>query len=448
MNVDPNKASKGAVDVVHVNSRLNVGGIARYVAWLASGLRDKGHSTLLVAGTVSPGEDDMSGFVEKEGVPLLTLPEMGREISPQDLVTVWKLYRLLCQVRPSIVHTHAAKAGATGRIAAWLYRWLTPGTLFGRPRRCSVVHTFHGHVFHSYYGPWKTRLFVWIERFLARLATDRIVVLGPQQFQEIHGKFGIGKTDQLAVIPLGIDLDTYHDWPKRRSMLRKELGAESQDILVGIVGRLTEIKNHRLFLETAARFRSVHGASGLPRVRFVVIGDGHLRANLEEQARGLDISSDVAFLGMRNDPESFYPALDIVALTSLNEGTPLALIEAMANARPVLSTQVGGVVDVVGQVEQVSASGDYSVCERGILARSGDSTGLCAGLAHLVRNAALRRTLGERGPGFVRSHYSKDRLIDDMADLYATLLRRDCSAPETISADLAPRTITSKGNES
>src|ERR671929_1691573 len=188
--------------VVRIIARLNVGGPAKHVAWLSAGLREKGVESLLVAGVVPPGEDDMGYFAESLGVAPHVIPEMSREVSPKDALTVWKLYRLMLGVRPDVVHTHTAKAGTVGRAAGLLYRWLTPSALVGRPRRCRFVHTYHGHVFHSYYGRWKTRLFLTVERALARLATDRIVVISPQQFDEIHGRFGVGRAHQFVVIPL------------------------------------------------------------------------------------------------------------------------------------------------------------------------------------------------------------------------------------------------------
>src|SRR5215208_5266393 len=166
--------------VVRIIARLNVGGPARHVAWLEAGLRGRGVESLLVAGVVPPGEDDMGYFAESLGVRPHVIPEMSREVSPKDLVTVWKLYRLLRRERPDVVHTHTAKAGTVGRAAGMLYRWLTPSALWGRPRRCRLVHTYHGHIFHSYYGALKTTLFLAIERALAKI-TDRIVVLSPRQ---------------------------------------------------------------------------------------------------------------------------------------------------------------------------------------------------------------------------------------------------------------------------
>ena len=150
--------------IVRVIARLNVGGPARHVVWLSK-LPTPNWETLLVAGTVPPGEDDMGYFATELGVTPVFVPEMSREVSANDALTVWKLYQLFRRERPDIVHTHTAKAGTVGRVAGFLYRWLTPKALIGRPRACRFVHTYHGHIFHSYYGPLKTRVFLLIEKY-------------------------------------------------------------------------------------------------------------------------------------------------------------------------------------------------------------------------------------------------------------------------------------------
>jgi len=403
--------------ILRIIARLNVGGPARHVVWLTAGLT--AHETLLVTGVVPPGEDDMGYFATAAGVTPLTLPQMSREISPQDALTTWKLYRLMLREQPDIVHTHTAKAGTVGRAAGLMYRWLTPAALMGKPRACRFVHTYHGHVFHSYYGPLKTKLFLTIERMLAR-ATDRIVVLSQQQRREINDQFHVGQPEQFIVIPLGLDLDPFSNWEERRPQMRRELNAQADEVLIGIVGRLTEVKNHGLFLQAAARLKAIRASdSAAMRVRFVIVGDGNLRADLEQQAKALGLNDDVIFLGTRNDAEVFYPALDIVALTSRNEGTPLTLIEAMANARPVIATAVGGVVDLLGPESQPHAG--YTVCYRGVSVTSGNAEGFAQGLDALIRDAALRRELGERGREFVAQNYAKERLLRDISELYAEL---------------------------
>jgi glycosyltransferase involved in cell wall biosynthesis len=412
-------------DILRINARLNVGGIARHVAWLTRGLDAFGYRTLLVAGTVPAGEADMREFVKGQGVEPLILPEMSREISPRDVVAIWKLYRLMLKHRPTIVHTHAAKAGAAGRVAAWLYRWLTPGTVIGRPRPCRVVHTYHGHIFHSYYGRLKTWVFLTIERWLALLATHRIVTISPAQHDEILHRFRVGKAAQ--------HLGPYENPLRRRPILREAVGATDDELLIGIVGRLTEIKDHHLFLRSVARYRAI-ASSGI-RVRFLVIGDGHLRSELESAARSYGLGDDVLFLGMRNDPEVFYPALDAVALTSKNEGTPLSVIEGFANRLPVIATDVGGVPDLLGSPREAarpSADG-VTTCERGLLVRPGDEEAFARGLDQLVVDRAFRESVAAAGRNFVRLRYSKERLLNDIAGLYDELLGRPAASSEPVT---------------
>jgi len=406
------------VKVLRIIARLNVGGPARHVVWLTAGMKPAGYETRLVTGVVPPGEDDMSYVAEQAGVEPLILTQMSREISPYDALTVWKLWRLMVREQPDLVHTHTAKAGTVGRVAGFCYRWLTPGTLIGQPRRCRFVHTYHGHVFHSYYGATKTRVFLAIERMLAQLVTDRLIVITEQQRREISHDFRVGSPAQFVVIPLGIDLEIYADWQNRRAQFRRELNLADDEILIGIVGRLTEIKNHEMFLQAAAQLKS----SSPAKLKFAVIGDGHLRPGLESTADALNLRDDILFLGSRSDPENFYPALDVVALTSLNEGTPLSIIEGMANARPVVATMVGGVGDLLGDKLGESPSRGFAIHERGLGVASGDVRSFSHALQNLIDDEEKRRELGELGRAFVLAKYGKDRLVADMCALYAELL--------------------------
>jgi glycosyltransferase involved in cell wall biosynthesis len=409
--------------IVRVIARLNVGGPARHVVWLTAGMQTLEWESVLVAGTVPPGEDDMSYFATELGVSPHFVPEMSREISLKDALTIWKLYKLFRRERPDLIHTHTAKAGTVGRLAGLLYRWLTPNALLGRPRACRFVHTYHGHVFHSYYGPVKTRTFLMIEKALAKLITDRLVVVSQQQRREINEDFGVGRPEQFSVIPLGLDTSVFADWSERRSPFRDELGIAADEILVGIVGRLTEIKNHKLFIRAAALLKNNTSAhSPETRVRFIVIGDGAMRNTLEQQCAALGLGDDVIFTGSRRDLDRVYPALDIVALTSRNEGTPLTLIEAMANARPVISTAVGGVIDLLGESNSLDANEPFKICQRGLSVPPDDPSAFAAGLERLIADPTLRRETGERGLQFVISHYSTRRLLTDMKRLYTELL--------------------------
>src|SRR5215204_2703502 len=418
--------------IIRIIARLNVGGPAKHVVWLTSGLQDAGYDSLLVAGSVPEGEEDMSYFAELAGVTPLYIPEMSREISLNDAVTVWKLFRIFVRERPDIVHTHTAKAGTVGRLAGFLYRWLTPGSLIGKPRQCKFVHTYHGHVFHSYYGRRRTQLFLFIERLLAKLVTDRLIVVSRQQSIEIGDKFRVGRPGQIKVIPLGLDLGLFAEHASRRWKFRHELCITDDAILVGIVGRLTEIKNHQMFLNVVARLKAIDPARRRQgAVRFIVIGDGSLRDSLEAQRQSLGLDKDVIFVGGRRDPEYFYPALDVVALTSRNEGTPLTLIEAMANARPVVATSVGGVIDLLGDVVE---DGPYQVCRRGIAVPPGDEEAFVAALSRIIRDRSLRQELGEQGLEFVEVNYSKERLFEDIKHLYEELSHNKAQKAQMFTA--------------
>ena len=402
--------------ILRIIARLNVGGPARHVVWLTNGLNDDEFQTLLVAGTVPPGEEDMGYFAAENGVSPVYVTELSRELSPKDIVSLWKVYRLMREFSPDVVHTHTAKAGTIGRSAAFLYRWLTWRTLAGRPRGLKVVHTFHGHVFHSYYGAAKTRVFLTIERTLARFATDRIVTISDQQLREINVTFGVGRAEQFAVIPLGIDLSQFGADGNARNLLRNEIGADKDEIVVGFVGRLTAIKNIPLLLEAAA---AITKDPRSPRMRFVIIGDGELRGELERIAAELGIESSVIFLGHRTDVSALLPGIDIIALTSANEGTPLSLIEAMAAGVPFVSTAVGGVVDLAGAKTE---SGDgFDVCDRGITTTPGSSAAFANALLRLATDQKLRSGLAREGKQFVVANYSTERLVSDIKGLYREL---------------------------
>jgi len=391
--------------ILHIIARLNVGGPTRHIVWLTRDLSNADFDIVLVAGSVPEGEEDMAYFARQNGVEPLFIPQMSRELSPNDLVSLVRIYREIARYRPNIIHTHTAKAGTVGRLAAFLYKWLTPRTLVGRPREVRVIHTFHGHVFHSYYGPVKTKIFLMIERLLARFATDRIIVISAQQLDEINGRFRVGRREQFAIVPLGVDRELFESVHGDRSVVRNELGVGEREVVVGYTGRLTEIKNLPLLIQAAR---------ALPDLRFLIIGDGTLRAEMQAGA-----PANVTFLGNREDVARLLSAFDIIALTSKNEGTPLSLIEAMAAGVPFVSTAVGGVVDLAGDVIRSDASVD--ICERGVLVRQESVHLFAEGLALLAGNRELRERLSRNGAAFARSAYSMERLTKDMSALYRGL---------------------------
>lgn len=405
------------VRIIRIIDRLNIGGPAKHVTWLSAGLDPVQFDTSLVAGTVSPHEGDMTDLARDAEVSLTIFKEMGRELGWRDALVIGKLLRMFWKIKPDIVHTHKAKAGAVGRIAAWLYKWLTPSLLWLRPRPLAVIHTYHGHIFHSYYSPTKTQFFVWIERFLAWLVTDRIIVISAQQRCEIHEQFGIGRAEQFRIVPLGIDCDEAEQRATSLS-LRDESGLMPQETVIGVVGRLCAVKHHALLLRAVATLLTEPAyEQGL---RLFVIGDGELRQELEALARQLRIADRVVFTGFRSNAVALYQELDVVALTSLNEGTPLTLIEAMNQGRAVVATEVGGVVDILGQRQ--GRSDGFTIWEHGVTAPSQDAQTFAQALRYLLERPALRREMGQRGRLFVRTKLSRERLLQDIAALYQELV--------------------------
>lgn len=377
------------IRVLRVITRLNVGGPAINAILLSSALDDGAEfRSTLVAGTTAPREGDMLELARARSVEPLVLPALGREISPlDDLVALARVVQLVRRLQPDVVHTHMAKAGTVGRLAA---------RICGVPL---IVHTYHGHVFHSYFGKARTRLFLTIERALA-LGTDRIIVVGDGQRDEI-ASYGVAPRRKLESIRLGLELTPFLQAEAARGTLRAELGIDAATPLVGIVARLVPIKAHEVFLDAAATVRHK-----LPDARFVIVGDGERRAELERRVQRLGLTDSVEFLGWRRDMREVYADLDVVALTSRNEGSPVALIEALACARPVVATRVGGVPEVVLDGET------------GLLVPAQASAALAEAIVRLLRDRPLAERLGAAGRRHVYPRYDSTRLVDDMRRLY------------------------------
>jgi glycosyltransferase involved in cell wall biosynthesis len=376
--------------VARVIARLNVGGPARHTVLLSAGLDPSRFATTLITGRVEPDEGDMGGLAQEHGLAPVLIPELRRSLHPgRDLLVLAKLTRLFRRLRPDIVHTHTAKAGALGRAAA---------LLAGVPIR---IHTFHGHVLEGYFSPAVSRLFLAIERGLAR-TTDRIVVLSPRLREALLG-MGIGRPEQLVVIPLGLELDRFREVRREPEALRAALAIPRGVPLLGSIGRLVPIKDHEtLFRALAALREGPHLA---------VVGDGACRGALEALAEGLGIRSRVHFLGWREDLEAILAGLDVLISSSRNEGTPVALIEAMAAGVPVLATDVGGVADLVthGQTGWLVPAGDPAALAQGVRTLLGDP-------AAAARRAAV-------GRGVVLGRHDVRGLVERVEALYTAVLR-------------------------
>lgn len=379
------------IRVMRIIARLNVGGPAIHVSLLTAGLRDEAFQSTLVAGQIGADEGDMSDLAHELNIQPVTITTMGREIKPlNDVRTFFTLLRLMRQHRPHIVHTHTAKAGFVGRFAAWLS---------GVP---VIVHTFHGHVFRGYFGRAKTLLFLWLER-LSALYSAAILTISDGLRDDLLG-YRIAPAQKIRVVPLGLKLLSLTDLDDYRGHLREELGCSTADRLVGIVGRLVPVKNHRLFLRAAAKVRQ-----HMPRAHFVIVGDGETRPELEALVDEMGLRDVVSFTGWRRDLPVIYADLDVMVIASLNEGTPVSIIEAMAAGVPVVATQVGGIPDLL------------KGGELGTMVPSEDADAMAEAIMRVLENPTPHT---DRARKHALERYDAERLIADMRDLYLELLAR------------------------
>jgi glycosyltransferase involved in cell wall biosynthesis len=381
------------IKILRVIGRLNVGGAAIHVVNLCAGLNPARYDQVLAVGRESHKEGSMLDYALARGVQPHVITEMvtAFSLTPRDMKALIKLYRLMRRERPDIVCTETAKAGFLGRLA---------GRLAGVP---VIVHTFHGHVLHGYYGPVKNWLMRRMERSLARIS-DRLVTVSEEVKRDLV-RYGVAAEEKIAVIPLGFDLDPFLKAHTQQGEFRREMALSEGIKLVGIVGRIFPIKNHRLFLHSAARI-----AIQEPAVRFVIVGDGDLRAAMEQQARKLGIADRVLFTGWRRDLPGIYADLDLLVVSSDNEGTPVSAIEAMAAGCPVVATRVGGLPDLIDDRRT------------GRLVPPRDAQALASVVLELLRNPEAARELGQNAKEVVRKRFTLMRLIRDMDHLYSQLL--------------------------
>ncbi|MBI1257579.1 MAG: glycosyltransferase [Chloroflexi bacterium] len=380
------------IRILRIIARLNVGGPAIHVALLTEKFGAPDYASTLVCGNIDADEGDMSYYADAHGVHPLIVPELGRSLHPfRDLITIWTLYRLMRKLKPDIVHTHTAKAGFVGRIAAWLA---------GVP---VIVHTFHGHVFRGYFSPSMTRLFLMLERMTARMSST-VITLTEGLRRELSDEYHITSRDHITVLPLGLDLAPFAA-NVRESVPDGSRGAPVSDPSsaprIGIVGRLVPVKNHALFLQAAVLVREA-----FPNAHFVIVGDGELRSSLETLAASLNLSDAVTFTGWLRELAPVYADLDVNVISSLNEGTPVSVIESLAAGCPVVATAVGGLPDLLDQGEL------------GALVPSGDAHALADAILKVLRNPPD----SQQARALMLERYGIDRLVRDLDHLYRDLL--------------------------
>jgi glycosyltransferase involved in cell wall biosynthesis len=391
--------------VLQIINRLNIGGPTYIAAYLTAYLDDE-FETKLVAGMKDDSEESSDFIVREMGIEPVFIEHMHREINfTNDREAYRQIAQIIREFKPDIVHTHAAKAGTLGRLAAW------------RNKVPVILHTFHGHVFHSYFGPVKTRLFIYIERFLARISSG-IIAISEEQKRELADVFTICAPDKVFVVPLGIDLGRFFErMDEKRASFRKTYHLADDTLAVGMIGRIVPVKNHTLFLQS---WKKVLEQSTV-KIHAFMIGDGEDREKIELLCTELGLiynvgeenklGATVTFTSWIMDIERGVAGMDIVALTSLNEGTPVSLIEAQAAGKPIVSTVVGGIANIV--IPGKTA----------LLSDSNDVEGFTTNLLALVSDPALRAGMQVEGPDFAQSKFGYQRLVKDTQVLYKELLK-------------------------
>jgi len=389
-------SSQKKIKVLRIINRFNIGGPTYNATFLTKFLSDD-FETLLIGGLPEENEANSLHILKKYGVEPILLPEMKREPNlKSDRIALKKIKTIIREFNPDIVHTHASKAGALGRRAAV---------------SCNVpiiVHTFHGHVFHSYFGKIKTAVFKNIERYLARKST-RIIAISEIQKKELCEIHKIASKGKTTVIPLGFDLDIFQkNYEVNRSHTRTKYDIDENTVAIAIVGRLTAIKDHFFFLDVIEELN----LQSDKKVKIFIVGDGDMKSEIEErlipmQKRGIQIS----LTSWIYDIAEFNAGMDIMCLTSKNEGTPVSLIEAQASNIPVISTEVGGVADIVAENET------------GFIIPRNNKSEFVSKLKLLVENDELRLKMKKKGWQNVHQKYSYQRLAKDMEAFYQSLLK-------------------------
>ncbi len=394
--------------ILRIHNRLIVGGPSLNVTLLSIYLNPEFETKLLV-GKKDPQEKDAGYIAQQLGITPIEITEMRRSIFPiNDIKAYYKIKRIIKEFKPDIVHTHASKSGAIGRLAA---------------SSCKVkliVHTFHGHVFHSYFNKAVSSLIVSFERWLAK-KTNAIIAISDLQRKELVEVYKIAPANKVFTVPLGFNLEKYSiDQDKKRTVFREKYGFNADEIVIGIIGRIVPIKNHEMFVQVASLIKKKSGNN----VRFAVIGDGESLPVIEKKSSELGLSysyfvthpkskTDIVVTSWETEIDQVLAGLDIVVLTSYNEGTPVSLIEAQAAYKPVVSTNVGGVEDVITHGEN------------GFLTSVNDIDTFANYVNRLIDDKELRDKMGNTGYHTVINRYSKQRLVKDIKKLYLDFLEKD-----------------------
>lgn len=392
------------IKILRIINRFNLGGPTFNVTYLSKYMGEP-FETKLIGGMKDDSEASSDFILKSVGLTPEYIPNMKRSISPKhDLEAYKHIVKVIREYKPDIVHTHASKAGTLGRLAA-----INNDVPI-------ILHTFHGHVFHSYFGKLQTLFYKTIERYLAKNST-RIIAISEKQKQELGEEHGICDPKKIDIVPLGFDLSRFtENQEEKRKLFRSTYELPEDKVAVSIVGRLVPVKNHHFFLDVVAKLDD----SEREKAVFFIVGDGESKEELISYTQQLglkykwcekpDAETSVVFTSWIKEVDQVVAGSDIICLTSLNEGTPVSLIEAQAGSRPVISTKVGGIKDIV--VADKSA----------FLTDTSDLNGFKNCLSKLINNNQLRKEMGVVGRNHVLEKFSYQRLVRDMEELYNKLI--------------------------
>ena len=401
------RRTQNMTKILRIINRFNLGGPTYNVAYLSKYLSTD-FETLLVGGAKDDSEESSDFIVENLGLNPIIIEEMKREIDFKNDRKAYKdIKRIIQEFKPDIVHTHASKAGAIGRLAAYSC---------GVP---IIVHTFHGHVFHSYFGKLKTTFYKNVERYLAKKSTA-IIAISDKQKEELTTIHSICKPDKVKVIPLGFDLLKFqNNQTEKRKVFREKYNVSDDELAISIIGRLVPVKNHDLFLNAL----KIVSQKTSKKIRAFIIGDGESRLLIETKAKELTIPfSDglqstektlLTFTSWIKDIDVALAGSDIIALTSYNEGTPVSLIEAQAANKPIVTTNVGGIENVI------------LPNETGLLCDNNNLEQFSEALLKLVENDVMRQSFAQKGWQHVKEKFHYTRLVNDMEKLYIQLIKEE-----------------------
>lgn len=382
------------IKVLQILNRLNIGGVSLIVLNLCLH-NNENTEVKLLTGLAEKGEGDATKLVEKKGISPILLPEMKRSLNfKNDKLAYKKIRAFIRQYQPDVVHTHAAKPGALGRLAA--YHEKVP----------VIVHTYHGHVFEGYFGKIKSQFYINIERYLAKKST-KIIAISASQKKDFIEKFKIAKASKFEVINNGFDLKPFQEnMAIKRKEFRNNWNIQDDEVCIGIIGRLAPIKNIGFFLESIKLLKEATQR----KIKILIIGDGEERQFLEQKTKDLELSNCVTFTSWVNPIDKAYAGIDVLALSSKNEGTPTTLIEGQAAGIPIVATNVGGVADIV------------LANDSAFLVESDDLYGFAKQLQKVIESDGLRLSMGEIGEKYALEHFTIEKMIDKTYLLYNDLL--------------------------